>query len=189
MRKNSSIFAPMEFESPVEFILVGVEEKKRAIVAKSIGAKLDLAAYAQQQQKYDINSNFTKSILFKLGLYSADDLKPFIIDSVPTKITNNIQHDSRATELTFVWRGSTPSGSELNSIKKVFDIRANEISDAIDKKSQSQLEWLLSPIIDDCNKIIIKEKKKKFLYRFSFLFISLNYLIFIIYYMYVRGLL
>ncbi|MEN3756540.1 hypothetical protein ABDZ57_06905 [Aeromonas veronii] len=188
MRKDSSVFYPMEFESPVEFILVGVEEKKRAIVAKSKGAKLDLAAYAQRQDKYERNPNFTKNIIFKLGLHSSNNLKPFSIDSEPTELINNFLYDPRSTELTFVWRGATSSYRGIEHLKKEFDIRANEIADAIDKRSKSQLEWLLSPIIDDCNKMTNQTNNKKHLYRFSLFFVIFIYfIILVVYFLFPSG--
>ncbi|MDX7852039.1 hypothetical protein [Aeromonas caviae] len=190
MKEDNSNFPPMEFESPVEFILVGVDGTKRAIVAKSVGAKLDLAAYAQRENKHEINISLTKSMIFRqFALHSSYDLKPISIDSVPTDLINNILYDSRSSELTFVWRGAIPSDSRIYSLKKEFDIRAAEIADAIDKKSKSRLEWLLSPIIDDCNKMTIQAKNKKYLYRFSFLFFSFIYFALLMYYFFYKGML
>lgn len=178
MNKDELSLAPMEFESPIEFILVGVEGKQRAIVAKSIGAKLDLAAYAQRQRKDEERPYLSRSILLPFPFPNSIELWPLSVDSHPTEFRNNGSYDERASELTLVWRGQASYG-DIRDIEKEFNIRAYEIAESIDNKSKSRLEWLLAPIIDRCNKLTSHSREKRLRYRYTILFSLLIYLIII----------
>lgn len=167
MNKVESNSSPLEFESPVEFILVGVEGIKRAIVAKSKGAKLDLAAYAQRQNNKDDRPYLLKSFLFPFPFPTSIELWPLSVDSYPTEFQNNSSYDGRASELTLVWRGSA-NYVGIKKVAKEFNIRTGEIVTALDNQSKSQLEWVLAPIIDECNKLTNYAKEKRLRFRYAF---------------------
>lgn len=164
MNKTEPNSSPLELDSPVEFILVGVEGKRRAIVAKSTGAKLDLAAYAQHQHNDD-PPYLLRSSPFLFPFPISIELRPLSVDSQPTEFENNSKYDGRASELTLVWRGLS-NNRGLILVEREFSMRAWEIASALDSQSKSNLEWVLAPIIDRCNIMInyAKAKRLKFMY-------------------------
>lgn len=177
MNKTESISSPLEFESPVEFILVGVEGKKRTVVAKSKGAKMDLSAYAQRETSLDDRPYLSKLFFsFPFPFSGTIDLWPLSVDSRPTEFKNNSSYDSRTSALTLVWRGSANSG-EIKGIQKEFNIRVEEISNALDGQSKSQLEWALAPIIDRCYRITRYATEQRIRFRYAFWFGLLIYIV------------
>lgn len=148
MNKIDSTLVPYELDSPVEFILVGVVGKRRAIVAKSKGAKIDLAAYAQKEHS-DYEDRPYPLQLFPFA--SRMQLRPLSVDSQPTEFYSNHVYDERASEWTLVWRG-VGYGRYKERIRNEFQKRIGEIVESLDDDSGSHLEWAVSPVIDLCNR-------------------------------------
>ncbi len=173
MNNNELLLKPFEFDSPVEFVLIGVAGKKRAVVAKSKGAQLDLIAYAQRESNEDEYKPFLyRSPFFFIPFQGSFQLEPLAVNSNPTDFPGNHPNDSRPTECTLIWRGST----NINGRKKItkeFQKRITSIVEAIEQKSTSQLEWVLSPIIDECHKttVIIRGRRIRVMYMFWVFFI------------------
>jgi len=166
MNKTESILNPFEFDSPVEFVLIGVVGKGRAVVAKSKGAQLDLIAYAQRK---DGDKDETSFPLQLFPFPTLIQLQPFFVDSLPTNFHSNHAYDNRMSKWTLVWRGSGYRQDKKN-IKEEFQKGINSIIEALEKKSAAQLEWAMSPVIDQCHKATIysRGKRNRFVYAFWF---------------------
>ena len=175
MNNMESLLKPFEFDSPVEFVLIGVVGNKRAVVAKSKGAQVDLVAYAQRENIRDEDRPF-RSLLFIFPFIAPFQLEPLAVDSQPADFPSNYPYDRRATECTLVWRGFGYARHK-KKIKKEFQIRIADIVEAIEQQSASQLEWTLSPVIDQCHKATTYSKGKKLRFLYAFWFTMLVYLV------------
>lgn len=172
MKLNESTKIPFELDSPVEFVLVGVVRNRRAVVAKSKGAQIDLVAYAQKEYAHNGESSHPLR-LFPFPIRA--QLKPISVDSQPTNFYSNHVYDERASEWTFVWRGAAYSRHE-EEIMKEFQLRITDIVRAFDDNSISHLEWAISPIIDLCNRATSYTKRKRLSFIYAFWFTSIIYL-------------
>lgn len=171
MNKNDTTFVPFEFESPVEFFLVGVFGKKRVVVAKSKGARLDLIAYAQRNNNYRYagsNSGYIFSVFFSKPM-------PLVAESNPIRSTGNGM-DRRPSEWTFIWRGLGYT-RHLRNIQKEFQLRLEDIVLAFENSSAVEIEWALSSIVDQCNRYTAYVKRKRSLMTFSSVIVLLTYII------------
>lgn len=173
-----------EFESPVEFVLVGTVGLKRAVVAKSKGAQIDLMAYAQRY-KYNDDDMINRFNFLSLPFINNFHIYPITVDSPPTDCKNNHEFDNRASEYTLVWRGAR-SLDYKDKIEYELRMRILDIVDALENESQTQLEWALSPVIDLCNKSTIHSRKKYLGAAYIFWLFLIVYLIVIAGYFFSR---
>ncbi len=184
MSNADPFFKTFVFDSPVEFVLIGVVGKKRAVVAKSRGAQLDLVAYAQRDRDDNENVNWlyqSSAIVFILPFSTSIRLHPLTVDSSPAVFPRNHTFDKRATECTLVWRGLECTG-DTSRIKEELDIRINDIVEALEQESSSQLEWALAPVIDQCHRTIVHFKNKKLRMARLFWFTLLVYVMGILFF-------
>lgn len=173
MNNSESIHQPFEFDSPVEFVLIATVGMKRAVVAKSKGAQLDLVAYAQRDT-LDEEERPTFPVLFPFPFPVSMQLHPFSIDSLPMRIHSNHEFDQRGSKCTLVWRGAGYK-RHRRRIEKEFCLRIEDILHALDQHSPSRLEWVLSPVIDLCHRATIYSRQKRFTFVGAFWFVILVY--------------
>lgn len=155
-------FKAFEFDSPIEFALIGTLNNVPAVLAKSKGAQIDLAAYAQNsfdEENIPKSSPFFVEILFP----KAQNLRPFSITTVVEISPNEFGFGTRRPVLTLVWRGiqDPKLKSELD---RLFEPLSINIMSAIGRRSESELEWSLSPLIDLCNRAKLRNKEKRLRY-------------------------
>lgn len=150
---------PFEFDSPVEFVLIGVSGNRRVVVVRSKGAQIDLVAYAQPHEfddDYIYDTPIFFPFLFPISLQS----RPFSIDSKPVNFHSNHISDDRLAKCTFVWRGMGYKRDKFE-IHNEFQRRVESIVEALEQESSGKLEWALSPIIDKCHKATVYSRRKK----------------------------
>ena len=167
---------PFEFDSPVEFVLIGTVGKRRAVVAKSKGAQLDLVAHAQRHPIDEDDDTTASRLKFPFPFPTPLQLQPLSVDSFPTEFPNNRDFDDRASECTLVWRGAGYF-RHMQKIKKEFHLRIKDIVDAVVQQSPAQLEWALSPVIDSCYRATLYLKKRRLGFVYAFWFTILVYTI------------
>jgi len=148
MENKYELKKPYELCSPIEFVLVGIVGQQRAVIAKSQEAKVDLVSYAQDKNRKYKRKGIIKFLPFITP--NKIQLEPFSVDTKPTKHLNNINYDNRSSEFTFVWRGAS-SHKDVNNIKNELEDRVHDIAFSINENSVAQLEWSISPVIDQCN--------------------------------------
>lgn len=139
MMASTSIL-PIEFNSTVEFVLVGRIGNERGVLAQSKGANLDLVAYAQEQE--------TPSYLTLLASPIFVSSIPMAVHSPPVSADSSSSHaDSRSWLLTFVWRAP---GSRRNEVAKeeLQESLANHVRDIVDAINAASPSILASAISD-----------------------------------------
>ncbi|HJE67219.1 hypothetical protein [Pseudomonas oryzihabitans] len=150
MQSRLDLHEAYEYDSPVEFVLVATIGRGRAVVAKSKGAGIDLASYAQKNQ-YHYGER--RSSFIQVFYPVIDDLSPLAVDSYPLKNPRSKEYDERSSELTLVWRGKDRPGL-IEDVK----ISLNEIglglTEAIESGSPARVEWLLSPVLAKCTEAL-----------------------------------
>lgn len=173
MNNSESINQPFEFDSPVEFALIATVGRKRAVIAKSKGAQIDLVAYAQRDT-HDEEESPAFPMRFPFPFPAPMQLHPFSIDSLPTRIPSNYEFDKRSSQYTLVWRGAGYN-RHRRRIEKEFRLRIEDIVQAVDQQTPSQLEWVLSPVIDLCHRATIYSRQKRLTFVSAFWFVILVY--------------
>lgn len=151
---NLELFEVYEYESPVEFVLVATIGRERAVVAKSKGAGIDLASYAQKN-KY-LNKE-PRSSLVQVFYPVIDDISPLTVDSDPLQNPRSKEYDGRGSEFTLVWRGKDRPG-----LTEEVKISLNEVgfglTESIENGSSARLEWLLSPALAKCTEALTEAR-------------------------------
>jgi len=138
-----------EFDSPVEFVLVTTISRSRAVVAKSRGARMDLASYAQRSSSDDLLQR-PSPFFARLFFPKLQTLLPLSVDSKYFRNPKSESYDDRQSQATLVWRGVF-SKRLLQQVQDRFSDLQPEIVNALDSGSSTELEWALSPLIDLCN--------------------------------------
>ncbi len=167
--------------SPLEFVLTGPVGKHSAVLVKSNDAGLDLIGAAEIskeafklfEKKRPRRSNIVYSIM-----NSRDDFKS-ILQRVDTDGLSNLpdNNDQRISNYVMVWKGYADD-EELSTIEKELNLRSSELHDAIKRKSESEIEWLVSPVILICNKaneaiISRKNASKRAFYFMMIVYVAL----------------
>lgn len=146
-----------EYDSPVEFILITTFDGRKTVIARSKGAKIDLLYYSHFS---DIKDKEFKSNLIDMFYPSIDDLSPLSIDSRPVPPPRNQSHDDRDSSFTFVWRGV--GGHEFTKgPQRILDDVAPILISSFAKKSQRDIEWLLSPIVAKCAESVAQARTRR----------------------------
>lgn len=148
------LFEAYEYESPVEFVLVATIGRERSVVAKSKGAGIDLASYAQKN-KYRYTER--RSSLVQLFYPAIDDLSPLTVDSDPLQNPRSKEYDERGSEFTLVWRGKDRPGL-TEEVKMSLDEAGFDLTEAIENGSSARLEWLLSPVLAKCTEALTEAR-------------------------------
>lgn len=165
-----------EYESPVEFVLVTTIGRERTVIAKSKGAGIDLASYAQ---KNEYKNKYRPSSLVQLFFPVVDDLIPLTVDSDPLQNPQSEEYDERSSKFTLVWRGKyRPEFDE--EIKILLDEAGHGLTRAIEDESSARLEWLLSPILAKCTESLTEARNLRLAKatRFKFLaVVTISYIL------------
>ncbi|HBE9178343.1 TPA: hypothetical protein KNH08_001191 [Serratia fonticola] len=143
-----------EYESPVEFVLVATIGRERAVVAKSKGAGIDLASYAQKSKS---RNEDRQSSLVQVFYPVIDNLSPLSVDSDPLQNPRTREYDGRGSEFTLVWRGKDRPGL-TEEVKVLLDEVGFGLTEAIENGSSARVEWLLSPVLAKCTEALIKAR-------------------------------
>jgi hypothetical protein len=143
-----------EYDSPVEFVLVTTIGRQRTVIAKSKGAGIDLASYAQ---KNEYKNKDRRSSLVQVFFPAVDDLIPLTVDSDALQNPRSEEYDKRGSKFTLVWRGKyRPELDE--EIKILLDEAGYGLTGAIEGESSARLEWLLSPILAKCTESLTEAR-------------------------------
>lgn len=151
--------AVYEYDSPVEFVLISTIGKVRAVVAKSAGARIDLAAYAwlgTGESEYQ-----HPSPLMQIFFPALEQLAPLVGNSAPVENPRSFDYDDRFSEFTLVWRGVDQRGIR-DRVNHMLDGLAPSLTSALNEASKAEMEWLLSPIIARCNDVIVRARNRRF---------------------------
>ena len=137
---------PFEFNSPVEFVLVGQLGSERGVLAQSKDAKLDLVAFAQVPGR---QLSGRRSIL-PVFL----EPQPMAVSSPPVESEPvSPRSDRRAWALTFVWR-ATGSAQDVR-LRELLEYslakHSPDIVDAINSGSASRIGFALGEPVGICS--------------------------------------
>ncbi|HMR89233.1 MAG TPA: hypothetical protein PKD51_13825 [Saprospiraceae bacterium] len=166
--RSKEIFS---FKSPIEFVLIGVEDRKSRVLVKSTEAQIDLMGSIQNiisgQVEYDIRDRLFLPASFENHLASADwkpDMRNMDFGSF----------DSRSSKFYFIWRGKGAlKGRDKDLIQKEFERRLPDVLMSISNGDSSTLEWNIAPVVDLCFRAS-KENERR---RNSFIVVGILYLI------------
>jgi hypothetical protein len=143
-----------EYDSPVEFVVVGPVAGRDAVLAKSRGAGIDLIGlsfeplgFPYSRARSDLLSSlFPQSRqIHSVRVSSISDLSP--------------SSDERMSDLVFAWAGLA---SELG-VKRVlmsFQLQSREIAKLASEGNQAALEVALAPVILTCSQA--NERRSRF---------------------------
>ena len=160
--ENGNAYA---YDSPVEFILVATIGKKRGVIAKSKGAQIDLASYAQNNRNKE-NLRGAPAIL-QVFFPTLQELRPLTADSKPLNNLKSIDYDDRLSEFTLVWRGENTNGL-IDRIEVHLNDLGPSIIEALEEADKPSIEWLLSPLIAECNAAIQSKKRTRLINAANF---------------------
>lgn len=145
---NDSSPQVLEFDSPIEFILVSTTENGRKVVARSKGAKMDLPFFSHfKSSDYDLYQSVTRSVWAEIFYPAVESLYPVTLHSQPVSHPNNFDFDQRPSTLTFVWRG-VRAKDYIDDMQSTFDSAAPHL--AMSVREHDLVEWILSPLIAHC---------------------------------------
>lgn len=137
---------PIEFDSTVEFVLVGRMGEERGVLAQSKGASLDLVAYAQEQNAPPDLSPLASPVFVSPI--------PMAVNSPPVAADPSHPHaDSRSWLLTFVWRapGSSRDQAARAELEESLARHVPDIVDAINAASTSRLATAIADLVRICS--------------------------------------
>ncbi|WP_143606030.1 hypothetical protein [Variovorax sp. 54] len=155
-----SVAGVFEYESPVEFVLIATIGRQRGVVAKSVGAKIDLSAYAQKNKSKFSRKSHTppvSSVFFP----RLQNLYPLSADTeLMPPLDDVLEIDSRMSECTLVWRGIDSPYFE-REIESELKSCGPAIMKALDAGSRATLELILAPLIARCNMQMLMEREAR----------------------------
>lgn len=156
---DENIISCAEFDSPIEFVLIATIGRARNVIAKSKGARIDLASYATSSD-FQIFRDKTSSLqdaLFPM----VEELRPLVANSVPLRNPVSEHYDPRFSEFTLVWRGA--GGFKIiDKIERLLNEISPILVDAYESDYRERVEWLLSPVIALCNESMLQEKNIRY---------------------------
>ena len=136
---------PIEFNSPIEFVLVGQFGRERGVLVQSKDAKLDLVAYAQSPRPLMAERPSILTVFL--------ESQPMAINSPPVAIPPSSQEaDHRSWALTFVWRAT--GHRQDNSIRELLEESLGkhmpDLEDAIATGSASRIGPAIAELVGIC---------------------------------------
>jgi hypothetical protein len=160
--------------SPVSFVITGARGTHREVLVRSAHDNLDLVGLDGQ---HDVAlPNRPRGVFSQFVIPGEADLGPLIIRSdtsfpvAPVTEEPNGVFDRRVSYLTFAWKGMATE-EDITRLATEFSYAATDIREAIERRAEGTLEWLLSRLVLICDtstrRITLRTKARQRIFLLS----------------------
>ena len=170
MNDITSFKLPVELRTSIEFVLIGSFGAERGVLAQSIGASVDLVAFAQKESYEEARRGIFAPFESQLKRFVArsSNGRPHIVSK---------ESDARKSDLVLVWRGQSDVTSMDEEFKPKIEIclekHSTDLFDALYEASTNGVIWSLAEVIDLCQQHEETKRRRRFILirtiRFSIL--------------------